>query len=124
MTAEPNSTNDSNDSTTTLAEHLFRLPTLELRKELEGYLQRWEARHGPVDLTKYYTSMWPRNDQVALMAHHPKRYFDGLPEFVQDYMRHKMESYALEGNLDDAPQTYQTLFVQGLMRRNEDSRGR
>lgn len=118
-------TKGNDASPKTIAELLYRLPTQTLRDELEEYRMSWEQAHGRrVDLTRRYTSTWPREQQNFLFHTDPKRYYDGLPPFVQDYIKGKMMLYARDGALDDAPEEYMQMFVRGLMNGRGDSRSR
>lgn len=64
-------------------------PGLDARStfDLEAYRVRWERKHGPTDLTRYYTSRWPAAEADQLCQLNSKEYFLGLPPFVQDYLR-------------------------------------
>lgn len=108
----------------TLAEALFPISDPAKRGELEDYRLRFEAVHGPTDLTRYYTSMWPRDRQNWLMDYDAKRWFDGLPLFAKAYLRGKMEMAAQEGNLDDMPDRFLRLYVTKQMNLDYEVRGR
>jgi hypothetical protein len=99
----------------TLADFLFPLSNRKVRKELEEFRIAYEETHGPTDLTKRYTSVWPTADQEWLTANEPKRYFDGLPPFAQAYIKANMEAAAEVGKLDDMPSCYLKVFVGGHM---------
>lgn len=99
----------------TLADFLFPLFKPHLRAELEAYRVEWERLHGPTDLTRYYTSMWPVEARSFLWKTDPKRYFDGLPPFAQDWLRDKMELAAADGSLDDVGDTCLRLYTRGHM---------
>lgn len=101
----------------TVAELLVYLPDPEKRKELEEFRVKYEALNGATDLTKHYTSMWPKPQQDWLFENHTKLWFDGLPPFAKAYLRGKMEIAANEGRLDDAPEKLLKLFVSGGMNR-------
>lgn len=92
------------------------MPTPELRAELEAYRVKWElVNHRKVDLTRSYVSMWPTYASEWLLVHDTQRYFDGLPEFVQDYMRGKMELAARSGQLDNMGDRFLQLYLSGGM---------
>jgi hypothetical protein len=99
--------------------HLSRLlsnfDSPQLQDELEEFMQDWERLNGPVRFDGYYTSMWPREQQEWLLKTHPKRYYDGLPPFVQDYFLGKMKIAARCGLLDNMPEALVHLFVSGQM---------
>ncbi len=109
---------------TNLSQLLFPIPRADLQAELEQFRLHWEAAHGPTDLTRHYTSTWAEPSRTWLFVNEPKKYFDGLPPFVQEYLWRKMRAAARDGSLDDAPATYMQLFVRGLMDRDAPSAGR
>jgi hypothetical protein len=96
------------------------MPTRELRVELENFRVAYEQQNGRTDLTRNYTSLWPKEKREWLFKNDPKSYFDGLPPFVKAYMVHKMKEAAGVGNLDDMPETYLMLYVTQQM--NSDDR--
>lgn len=74
--------------TNTLSDFLYLMPSPELREDLEQYRRVWErVNNTKVDLSKYYTSMWPEKAQAWLLEHDPERYWDGLPPFVRGFIR-------------------------------------
>jgi hypothetical protein len=80
---------------------LFPGLTAETYADMEVHRTRWERKHGPTDLTRYYTSRWPAAEADQLCEINPKEYFLGLPPFVQDYLREKsrsLQSWANERN--------------------------
>lgn len=91
------------------------MPTAALKLELQQYLDGWEKINGPVDLTRYYTSRLPVADQNFLLLNAPERYFDGLPRFVQDFIRAKMDLAKAQGKADDMPSIYLRLYLTGKM---------
>ena len=99
----------------TLAEMLFHSCNEGNRHKIEEFRIKYEAVHGSTDLTKRYTSTWPAADQVWLMKHDIKRYFDGLPPFAKAYLKGKMQIVANDGRLDDVPDSYLRLFISGEM---------
>lgn len=107
----------------TLAEMLFYLSDPSKRRELESFRIKFEAVHGPTDLTKRYTSTWPTQQQTWLIDRDVRRYFDGLPSFVKAYLRGKMQLAAQSGQLDDMPDNLLTLFVSGRMKLDHEVRG-
>src|SRR5665213_1319367 len=102
----------------------MRFSLQSLRSELEVFRVAYEARHGETDLTKRYTSTWATVEQEWLMTHEPKRYFDGLPPFVQAFIREKMKLATRNGKLDDMPTEYLKLFMAGKMGPGGHGRGR
>jgi hypothetical protein len=106
----------------TLAEVLFRFSNPRTRLELEKFRIKFEAEHGETDITKRYTSTLPLEDQNWLVQHHPKRYWDGLPPFVQAFLRNKMVATHRVGKLDDMPDDILQLYLRGQMRVG-DSKG-
>lgn len=69
------------------------------RQELEAFRVRYEGEHGRTDLAKRYTSLWPHDQQCLLFEHHPERWFDGLPPFVQAYFQQKVIEARTSGGL-------------------------
>lgn len=85
------------------------------RKDLEAFRIEYEKEHGPTDLTKRYTSLFPSEQQTWLWEHHTKRYWDGLPPFLQAYLRRNMEAAHRDGKLDDMPAGLLRLYLQKEM---------
>lgn len=112
------------ESAVTLAELLCHLPDPALRSELEEYRVKYEAKFGNTDLTKRYTCTWPTEHQNWLLEHHPKRYWAGLPPFVQAFFRAKMRTAHRDGNLDDMPTSFIPLFLAGEMQIGGTGRSR
>lgn len=99
------------------------MPTESLRKQLEDYRVEWERVHRrKVDLTKHYVSMWPAPARDWLIVNDTQRYFDGLPEFAQDFIREKMKAAAKEGRLDNMHELYLNLYVAGGMDKQRPGR--
>jgi hypothetical protein len=101
--------------TETLAEKLFNLRSPVERAELEEFRIKYEETFGPTDLTKRYTSLWPSKQQEWLIKHHPERYWQGLPAFVQAFLKEKMIAMHRCGKLDDAPSFCLGLYLAGRM---------
>lgn len=99
----------------TIADLLFRLPEQGLRDQLESYRRKWELAHGPTDLTKYYTSMRPPDEQRLLFRLSAKLYFDGLPGFARAYVYEQMVEAQRDGKLEVMPPGYVELFLRGDM---------
>jgi hypothetical protein len=108
----------------TLADLLLRLSAPAQRRELEEFRIKFEAEFGETDLTRNYTSTWPTERQVWLIEHHPRRYWDGLPGFVQAYLKDKMRSAHRCGKLDDTPDHFLRLYLTGEMTVRSDDRSR
>jgi hypothetical protein len=107
---------NKSDQPETLAEMLvLDAGNEQQRRQLEEYRIKFEAVHGPTDLTKRYTSTWPAEQQHWLMRNDIKRYFDGLPPFVKAFYRGQMEIQAREGNLDVMPDNWLRLFAKKQM---------
>ena len=85
------------------------------RKDIEEFRIQYENEHGPTDLTKRYTSLWPTEQQDWLADHYPKRYWDGLPPYVQAYFRKQAEIAAGSGKLDDLSPMLIRLFLKREM---------
>jgi hypothetical protein len=99
----------------TLAELFCRFPDPHARRELEEFRIKFEAEFGETDITKRYTTTLPKSDQDWLIEHHPKRYWDGLPPFVQAFLRTKVVAAHQTGKLDDMPNEILRLYVSGQM---------
>ena len=65
--------------------------------------------------TKHYTTTLQKEDQEWLIEHHPKRYWDGLPPFVQEFLRTKVVAAHQVGKLDDMPNEILRLYLSGQM---------
>ena len=106
---------EAENSGYTLSGIVVRFDDPELQAELETFLTKYERLHGPVDLTKRYTSTLPTEQQIWLRQHYPQRYFDGLPEFFKAFLRTKMRAAQQTGKLDDMPDEYVALYLSGQM---------
>jgi hypothetical protein len=124
MARTPNDTANDGGRPSTLAETLFYFSDPKLRRELEEFRVEFEALHGTTDLTKRYTSTWPKVQRDWLREHQPKHYFDGLPLFVKAFIKAKLQVAARNGNLDDVPTYLQRLYVSGNMDISSEGRGR
>jgi hypothetical protein len=87
--SEKEKTADHQDQKT-LAELFCRFPDPRARGELEEFRIKFEAEFGETDMTKNYTTTLWKADQEWLIEHHPKRYWDGVPPFVQEFLRTKV----------------------------------
>lgn len=105
-----------------ISELVFPVASKVQQHEIEKYMLEWERQHGPVDLTKMYTSRLSFDERVFLAEADPKRFFDGLPTFAQDYIRINTRRAAELGKLDDVGDTYIYLFTKGLMSPRDDGR--
>ena len=94
---------------------LYFIPDRAKRLELEQYRQEFEAINGPTDLTRRYTSMWPRDQEDWLFQNATKHWFDGLPLFVRAYLCGKMDIAVEEGRMDDMPDELVRLYMNGEM---------
>ena len=113
------------DSPETVADIFLYQPTPQRRREFEEYRVEWERVNGPTDLTRFYTCMWPKEQQELLWKIDPKAYFNGLPPFLKDYIRGKLRLVAADGRLDDKPDIYVRMFLSGELGRDTDPhRGR
>lgn len=110
--------------TQTLSQFLFPVIGESRINAIEQYRIAYEKIHGPTDLTKRYTSLWPDEQMEWLAEHEPKRYFDGLPPFVKALLKEKIQVAADTGKLDDIPEPFFQLFLRGQMSLDSESRGR
>ena len=109
-------------SNRTVAELLFRMPSVALRRDLEVFRIGYEKVYGPTDLTKRYTSTWPGEQADWLFEHHPKLFWDGLPPFVQAFVLSRIQAKHHNGELDDVPETLMRLYLNGNLRTNDEGR--
>jgi hypothetical protein len=107
-----------------VAELLFRMPTTKLRRELEDFRVEHEKIHGPTDFTKRYTCTWPKEQADWLITYHPKLYWDGLPSFLQAFVKSRIQSKHHNGELDDVPSIFIDLYLKGSLQIRCDERGR
>jgi hypothetical protein len=68
---------------TTLSDLLFPAISPIIRVDIDEYRRSWERANGPVDLTQYYTSRWPKEEQVALIRMDFDAYLKGLPPYFR-----------------------------------------
>lgn len=87
-----------------------------LLNEVESFRIAWEREHGPTDITRYYTSLWPEDQADALCAIDPQTYFQGLPPFLQSYIAADTSKLADRGRIDDVADPFRTLFLRGRLR--------
>ena len=100
----------------TLSEIVFPLALArEYFHDLEEFRVQYENSHGKTDITRRFTSTLPVAHQRWLLTHEPKIWFEGLPEFIQAYLKTNMQLAARDGNLDDTPTELMQLFVSGQM---------
>lgn len=88
---------------TTLADFFLLLKDDSKRKKLEEFRIKYESEHGPTDFSKYYTCLWPNEQQDWLIEHDVTRYMDGLPPFLKAYLEACLKEYGRQGCLDDVP---------------------
>jgi hypothetical protein len=116
---------ENDQEITTLAGMLYRCTDPEVQQELEQFRIEYEQENGPTDLTKRYTSLWPEVQQAWMIENQQKRYWDGLPEFVQAFIRGKMERAHQAGTLENQPDSRLiTLYLQKQMTIGGDERNR
>lgn len=101
---------------------LMPLVGRDMQMELEAFRIEWEKANGATDLTRRYTSTWPPAEQDSLFARFPEKYFDGLPPFAKAWIIAKVDSLAACGRLDDVPQQFLQLLIQGHLRRENSHR--
>ena len=97
-------------------------PSEEMK--LEAARVEYEKLHGPTDLTKYYTSMRPMEEQAWLIDNHPQVWFKGLPPFLQHFFTKGLETRANRGDLDDVSPGLIKLWFEQKFRRGGDERSR
>jgi hypothetical protein len=99
----------------TLADCFFYQGHPTLRGELEQFRLQWEDANGPVDLGQMYSCFLPVQVQKWLYENEPKRYFQGLPAFVQDYLYDSYRQCEEKGVLDACPAPLRSLYATGVM---------
>jgi hypothetical protein len=105
----------------TLAEMMYYLSDPVARRKLEEFRIEYEKMNGPTDLTKRYTCTWPTAHQEWLINNETKQYYEGLPPFVQAWIKNKVLGAARAGRLDDVPDTYLRLYLKNEMTVSKDS---
>lgn len=93
-------------------------------RQMEKFRIEWERLHGPVDLTRRYVTALPAEQQDALFALDPKRWWDALPPVMQDFYFAKLKVAARDGALDSLPDAYVQLYMSGQLARGSDGRSR
>jgi len=96
---------------------LFPEMSAEARLRVERFRQTWVERNGPIDLTKYYTSRWPRSEQLALIELDFNAYLSGLPAFFQNMLHDMITDASLRGEMADLPKQYVEQFMGSSRRR-------
>lgn len=112
----------STGSRETLANILCPFDNADLRRRLEAFRIEFEEQHGPTDLTRRYTSMYPVEQGLWMQRYHPTEYWNGLPPFAQAFLKDLLSSQGRVGSLDDCHDALLRLYVAGVMR-GDDGRG-
>ena len=107
----------------TIADMLFPLSNPLSRTQLEDFRLSYEKAYGPTDLTKRYTSTWPRDQQSWLLKYQTKMYFEGLPSFAKAWIKGKLMGAAEAGTLDDMPENFLRLFAERELDLDPPKRG-
>lgn len=102
-------------ATCTVAETLFYLADPAKRIELENFRVAYESHYGPTDLTRRYTSTWPKKDQEMLRKADIRLYFSGFPPFAKEFLVRALNSRLKTGKLDDTPDDILEFFLTGEM---------
>lgn len=89
------------DSDRFSSEQLFYLPTVAKRRELEEFRIVYEATNGPTDFQRRYTSMIATRQQQWLFENEREVWYAGLPAFVQEFLRQKIEAAVIKGSVAD-----------------------
>ena len=123
MQREQNATKcDGEGPRLSLTSLVFRFRSIELQNELEKFRREYEQKFGETDLTKRYTSTLPTDQQEWLLAHEPRRYWQGLPPFVQAYLTMRMQQARKTGTLDNMPEALLQLYISEIMGKNGRTR--
>lgn len=101
---------------------LFWSGIRSVQDRLEKYRVEFELEHGPTDLTKHYTSMMSAESEEWLLRNDPKRWYDGLPTFVQSYLSRHVFRVAARGELDMLNDPLIKLYIEGHLG-NRGNRG-
>lgn len=88
----------------------FRDPST--RAALERFRLRFEAKRGPTDTSRVYSSQLPQDVQDWLFENHPQVYFNTLPPFVRSFLSRRVIRNARNGQLDDVADGLLRLFVR------------
>lgn len=107
-----------------LTDYLFGLTTAERRKAVDDFRIEYERVHGLTDLTRRYTSQLPQDEIDWLASKYPHHFFQGLPPFVQEYVRVTTSKAQESGALDDLAPLYLHLLVSGAITPRQSGRGR
>lgn len=118
------STNEQQTKKTTLSDQFLYMETPELRRALEEHRLAWEKENGPIDLSRNYSCLLPAEMQRWLLENDTKRYFDGLPEFAQQFLRGVFDRAATRGKLDFGRGPYLRLYLSGGMAEHREGRSR
>lgn len=113
---QPISTERASGEVRTISDLLFPVSDPELREQIETYRVGWEKAFGKTDVRLRYTSQLPAEERELLKQQDPQRYFDGLPPFMKDFIRGKMDNAKKNQHLDYMPTLYLQLYLSGGMR--------
>lgn len=121
---EGRDTDGAEEPSLSISKLVFRFGEERADRELDEFREAFERKFGPTDLTKRYTSTLPAEAQQWLARFHPKRYWIGLPPFVQAYFKEKAITAHRHGRVDDLPSGVLELYLSGAMEIGGDSLSR
>ncbi len=105
-----------------LTDLLYPCKKPDVRQEIHQFRKEWESAHGPTDLSRNYTSMWPEDKRGWLSNTNLDMYYRGLPPFAQAWIYRKIEKNIAKGSGDSIPDDWLELFIEGrLLHPNSDS---
>lgn len=100
----------------TLAELLCYLPTRQQRLDLEAFRVKYEADHGPTDLTKNYTTRWPVEQQQWMLNHDSstrEAWMQGVPPFVRAFLQKEINDAGKRGEVESTTLRWVRDYVGG-----------
>ncbi len=86
--------------------------SLDKCRSLEDFRIKYEAEFGETDITKRYTTMLPIREQTWLLKNHPKRYWEGMPPFLQAWIKRNIDYKVQTGTLDEVPVSLIQLYMR------------
>ena len=102
-------------SAETITDLVVRHADANIRQALERHRAKFEELNGETDLTRYYTSMRPLDEQLWLLDVYPQKYWTGLPLFVQDFIHQLVCSHKRAGSLDNLPDHWLRAYQNGAL---------
>ena len=108
-------------SSPTITNVLFPYLSRDVCIRLEAFRLQWEEVNGVTDLTKYYSSRWPRDQQVALIRRDFQAYVRALPLFFVDWIDRDLHAAVQAGPSSEISDKFICLFNLGRSSGNPHS---